>query len=123
MEMTATCSLAALGRWPEALAELQWSVEAKARAGLAFLGYALARSGDSGQARQILEDLITGRRRSDDAFGIAVVYAGLRDYDNAFLWLERSIEENSWRHYILTPMFVELHRDPRFAQLPLLGGR
>ena len=62
-------------------------------------------------------------RRSDDAFGIAVVYVGLRDYDKAFLWLERSIEENSWRHYIFTPMFAELHRDPRFARLPLFGGR
>ncbi|MGI8620146.1 MAG: protein kinase domain-containing protein, partial [Gemmatimonadaceae bacterium] len=113
-----------LGMWPEALAELRWSVErTQARAGLAFLGYALARSGDSAQAREILEDLLTGRRRSDGAFGIAVVYAGLRDYDKAFPWLERSIEENTWRHYIFTPMFAELHRDPRFARLPLLGGR
>jgi eukaryotic-like serine/threonine-protein kinase len=112
-----------LGMWPEALAELQWSVEMQARAGLAFLGYALARSGDGARARMILEDLLAGRRRSDGGFGIAVVYAGLRDYDSAFAWLERSIEENSWRHYILTPMFAELHRDPRFAQLPLLGAR
>jgi eukaryotic-like serine/threonine-protein kinase len=112
-----------LGMWPEAVAELQWSVEMQARAGLAFLGYALARSGDSAQARAILEDLLAGRRRSNGFFGIAVVYAGLRDYDNAFFWLERSIEENSWRHYIFTPMFAELHRDPRFERLPLLGDR
>ena len=111
----------ALGAWPEAVAELRWSVDMRTRAGLAFLGYALARSGDSAQAREILEDLRAGRRRSDDAFGIAVVYAGLRDHDNAFLWLERSIEENSWRHYIFTPMFAELHRDPRFARLPFPG--
>jgi serine/threonine-protein kinase len=112
-----------LGMWPEALAELRWSVEAKSRAGLAFLGYALARSGDTAGAREILEDLLAGRRRSDDAFGIAVVYAGLRDYDNAFPSLERSIKENSWRHYIFTPMFADLHRDPRFARLPLFGDR
>ena len=111
-----------LGRWPEAIAELRWSVDAQARAGLAFLGYALARSGDSAQARAILDDLRSGRRRSDGAFGIAVVYAGLRDYDSAFTWLERSIEENSWRHYIFAPMFAELHRDPRFARLPLLAS-
>jgi tetratricopeptide (TPR) repeat protein len=112
-----------LGMWPEALAELRWSVEHDARAGLAFLGYALAQSGDSAQARTILEDLLAERRRSNGAFGIAVVYAGLGDYDQVFPWLERSIEENSWRHYIFTPMFAELRRDPRFARLPLLGGR
>jgi serine/threonine-protein kinase len=112
-----------LGMWPEALAELRWSVQLQARAGLAFLGYALARSGDRARAREILEDLLAGRRRSDGAFGIAVVYAGLRDYDQAFAWLERAIEENSWRHYLFTPMFAELHRDPRFARLPLVGGR
>ncbi|HSJ62556.1 MAG TPA: protein kinase [Gemmatimonadaceae bacterium] len=111
-----------LGMWPEALEELRWSVETKqARAALAFLGYALARSGDSAQARAILADLLAGRSRSNGAFGIAVVYAGLRDYDNAFLWLERSIEENTLRHYIFTPMFAELHRDPRFARLPFPG--
>jgi serine/threonine-protein kinase len=112
-----------LGMWPEAIAELRWSVETEARAGLAFLAYALARSGDSAQAREILADLIAGRRRSNGAFGIAVVYAGLRDYDNAFFWLERSIEQDSWRHYIFTPMFAELHRDPRFARFRGLAGR
>jgi TolB-like protein/Flp pilus assembly protein TadD len=113
-----------LGRWREAVAELRWTVEqTEARAALAFLAYALARSGDSEQARVILEDLLAGRRRSNGAFGIAVVYAGLRDHDNAFLWLERSLEDNSMRHYILTPMFAELHRDPRFARLTLLTGR
>lgn len=80
-------------------------------------------SGRSAQAREILQDLLAARRRSDGAFGIAVVYAGLRDYGKVFRWLERSIEENSWRHYIFTPMFAELHRDPRFARLPLLGRR
>jgi hypothetical protein len=94
---------------------------AEARAALAFLAYAHARSGETAYARTILDDLLAGRRRSHGAFGIAVVYAGLRDYDNAFRWLERSVEEKSWRVYIVDPMFAELHRDPRFARLPLFG--
>jgi eukaryotic-like serine/threonine-protein kinase len=110
--------------WPEAIAELRWSMETtEARAALAFLAYAYARSGDTAQARTILDDLLAGRRRSHDAFGIAVVYAGLRDHDNAFRWLERSIEEKSWRIYIVDPMFAELHRDPRFNQLRPFAGR
>lgn len=112
------------GMWPEAIAELRWSMEkGQARAALAFLAYAYARSGDTGQARVILDDLLAGRRRSHDAFGIAVTYAGLRDYDNAFRWLARSIEEDSWRAYIMDPMFADLHRDARFAQLGLFRGR
>jgi eukaryotic-like serine/threonine-protein kinase len=110
-------------QWPEAIAEFRWSMELGARAALAFLAYAHARSGDTAQARAVLDDLLAGRQRSHDAFGIAVVYAGLRDYDNAFRWLERAVEEHSWRVYIFDPMFAELHRDPRFAQLRAFGER
>jgi tetratricopeptide (TPR) repeat protein len=110
--------------WPEAIAELRWSMETtEARSALAFLGYALARSGDTAQARAILDDLLAGRQHSHGAFGIAVVYAGLHDYDNAFRWLARSVEESSWRAYIVDPMFADLHRDPRFARLGVFGGR
>jgi tetratricopeptide (TPR) repeat protein len=110
--------------WPEAFAELRWSMETtEARAALAFLAYAYARSGDTAQARTILDDLLAGRQRSHGAFGIAVVYAGLRDYDNAFRWLERALQENSWRVYIVDPMFADLHRDARFARLRAFGGR
>ncbi len=114
--------------WPEAIAEFRWSMETtEARAALAFLGYALARCGRRDEARKILEDLIAGRRHSHGAFGVAVLYAGLGEQDQAFAWLQRALEENSWRHYIMDPLFEELHRDPRFARLygfrPDVAGR
>jgi serine/threonine-protein kinase len=107
--------------WPEAIAELRWTMEASdARAALAFLGFALARGGRADEARSILSDLLSGRKNSHGAFGIAVVYAGLREYDHAFVWLEQAIEEDSWRVYLMDPLFEDLHRDPRFARLRTL---
>jgi serine/threonine-protein kinase len=108
--------------WPEAIGEFHWSMETtEARMALALLGYALARDGQTDEARRILDDLVTGRRHSHGAFGIAVVHAGLGDYDQAFAWLERAVEEHSWRVYIMDPVFEELHRDPRFARLGAFG--
>jgi TolB-like protein/Flp pilus assembly protein TadD len=100
--------------WPEAVAEFRWASETGAKAALAFLGYALARAGQRDEAVRILSDLVTGREDSHGAFGIAVVYAGLQDYDQSFAWLDKAADENSVRVYIMDPMFDDLHRDPRF---------
>jgi serine/threonine-protein kinase len=106
------------GMWSESIAELRWTMETtEARAALGLLGYTLARSGRTAEARAILSDLLTGRRHSHGAYGIAVVYAGLRDYDRAFASLEQSLEEGSIRVYIMDPLFEDLHRDPRFDRL------
>jgi eukaryotic-like serine/threonine-protein kinase len=105
-------------QWPRAVAEFRWTVEnTSARAALAFLGYALARAGQEVEAKAILADLLSARRYSHGAFGIAVVYAGLRDYDQAFHWLERAWEEDSIRVYLWDPAFADLHHDPRFHEL------
>jgi TolB-like protein/DNA-binding SARP family transcriptional activator len=103
--------------WPEAVAEFRWAHEIGARSALGFLGYALARGGETDEARRILSDLQSGREISHGAFGIAVVYAGLRDYDQAFAWLDKAADENSARVYLMDPMFEDLHRDPRFDRL------
>jgi eukaryotic-like serine/threonine-protein kinase len=105
-------------QWPQAVADFRWTVEnTRARAALAFLGYGLARAGQEVEAKVILADMLSGRRYSHGAFGIAIVYAGLRDYDQAFHWLERAWEEGSVRVYLWDPAFADLHRDPRFEQL------
>jgi tetratricopeptide (TPR) repeat protein len=104
--------------WPEAIAEFRWALgSSDARIALAFLGYALARGGQWDEAMSILSDLLAGRKHSHGAFGIAVVYIGLRDYDEAFAWLEKALEESSSRVYIVGPLFEDLHRDPRFDRL------
>ncbi|HET8635046.1 MAG TPA: protein kinase [Gemmatimonadales bacterium] len=109
--------------WPEAIAELRWAMETtEARAALGLLGYVLGRSGQRAEAQAILSDLLAGRKQSHGAFGIALVYAGLRDYDHAFAWLEKAVQEGSVRVYIMDPLFADLQRDPRFDRLFPQGG-
>jgi hypothetical protein len=105
-----------------AVAELRWARETgHARAALSLEGYALARSGRTAEARAILSDLLAGRAYSHGAFGIAVVCAGLRDYDQAFAALEKAEQEGSTRVYLMDPLFEDLQGDPRFDNL--MGAR
>jgi TolB-like protein len=107
---------AAKQMWPEAIEEFRWSSErSDAEVALGFLGYALARAGERADALIILDDLLAGREDSLGPFGIFSVYAGLGDYDQAFVWLEKAVDENKMRPYIMGPMFEELRLDPRFA--------
>ena len=105
------------GRWPEAIAELRWAQENDAGSAPAFLGYALARGGRRDEAKVLLSDLLTGTKYSHGAFGIAVVYAGLEDYDQAFAWLDRALEDNTVTRDLMLPMFQDLHTDPRFERV------
>ena len=109
---------AAKRMWPEAIAELRWAGEENnARSALAFLGYALARGGHEREARQILDDLLAGRKHSHGAFGIATVYAGLGNIDEALAWFARAADEGSMRVYLMGPLFEEVRRDPRFVDV------
>jgi TolB-like protein/tetratricopeptide (TPR) repeat protein len=118
---------AAKRMWPEAIAEFRWAKESGARTALPFLGYALARAGHRDEAMNVLSDLLTGRTYGHGAFGIASVYAGLGNYDEAFAWLDKAVDEGSMRPPIMGPMFDDLRRDPRFARvkkrLGLIGNR
>lgn len=103
--------------WPHAIAEFRWADSVGAAYALAGLGYALGRGGKTKEAKSILDDLLAGRKESHGAFGIATVYAGLRDYDKAFLWLDRAVDDNTVNAYIMHPMYADLQRDPRFARI------
>jgi serine/threonine-protein kinase len=108
--------------WPEAIAELRWARKAGARAALGLEGYVLGRQGRRVEAEAILSDLLAGRQQSHGAFGIALVYAGLGDYDNAFVWLEKASQAGAIRVYIMDPLFADLQRDPRFDRVVAAGG-
>ena len=103
--------------WPEAIAEFRWAEANSAGSGPVFLGYALARAGRRDEAIAILSDLLAGQRYSHGAFGIAVVYTGLRDYDQAFAWLDKAVDESSINRDLMLPLFDDLHRDPRFERV------
>ncbi len=109
--------------WPEAIAELRWAMQVgDVRMAPALMGYVLARSGRRAEAQAMLSDMLAGRTQSHGAFGVALVYAGLRDYDQTFIWLRKAAAEGSIRVYIMDPLFQDLQRDPRFEGIVMAGG-
>ena len=45
-----------------------------------------------------------------------MVYTGLEDLDQAFIWLDKSIDDRSISSMVMGPVFEVLHRDPRFQK-------
>src|SRR3984957_5219207 len=108
--------------YQEAIAEL---LEAVALSGgdpnyEGSLGHVYAVSNNAKEARKVLLDL-EDRRRGQyvPAYAIALIYAGLRDQDRAFNWLEKAYEDrsNSMAYLGADPELSALHSDPRFMQL------
>ncbi len=85
---------------------------------VANLARADAAAGQTRDALALLDDL---KRRSSPlhsyASEIAVIYAALRDSNQAMAWLERGAEERFNPGVLLRPGFDPLRSDPRFADL------
>jgi tetratricopeptide (TPR) repeat protein len=81
-----------------------------------FLGYAWAKSGDTARAHKFLSELIG--MKSAPALPIATIYMGLGQKDQAFRWLNESVEKQEVNLYLKTdPIYDPLRADPRFAML------
>lgn len=63
------------------------------------------------------EQLETTRSTGQDAFWVAMVYAGLGQLDEAFVWLDRAVDDHSLTYEVREPRFADLHADPRFPAL------
>jgi tetratricopeptide (TPR) repeat protein len=111
------------GKLPEAISEYQKAVELSngdqdARGSLA---YAFAAIGNEAEAERILRDL---ERRSKDNYTspyvLATIYAGLREKDKAFQYLEKAYDERSldisW-HLKADLRMDNLRSDRRFQDL------
>jgi TolB-like protein/Tfp pilus assembly protein PilF len=86
----------------------------------AFVGYALALSGQRSQAFRVLDQLgATSKQRYVPALSFAVVYVGLGENEQAFLWLEKAYVErtNSLAYLKVDATWDPLRSDPRFADL------
>jgi len=86
----------------------------------AGLGRAYARAGRKKEAIRILEQLkALSKQRYVEPTGLAMIYAGLGDKDQAFVWLEKAFDERS----IGVPAikvdarYDSLRSDPRFQDL------
>ncbi|HVS82216.1 MAG TPA: protein kinase [Pyrinomonadaceae bacterium] len=87
---------------------------------IAFLGYALAKSGKQGEARGLLQELLKqSAARYVSPCHIALVYNGLGERDEALTWLERGFEQRDPRMVFLKvePKWNNLRADPRFQDL------
>ena len=109
------------GRFPEAIAALNQGISLGGVTEVwSSLGHAYAVSGKREDAQKIIDHLHDLSVHQYVApYNFAVIYAGLGDKDEAFVWLNRAYEERS---YLLTYLTVDerldnLHSDRRFDEL------
>src|SRR6266540_6459921 len=85
---------------------------------LAGLGYAYATSGKRSEAMKVLDELRKlSRQRYASSYGIAIIYMGLGEKDQAFEWLEKAYQDRSegWASFKVDPRLHSLRADARFA--------
>ena len=111
------------GRFPEAITEFNQARDLTEDLPPAWedLGYAYARSGQRDEATRILNQLQERAKRGEYVLplGIAWIYIGLGDKDQAFVWLDKSFEERSdgLRQIKTNPIYDPLRSDARFTDL------
>lgn len=108
--------------YPEAIAEIEQAVKLSPNGIMAqaVLGHALASAGRSDEVEPILDDLITrSKKEYVPSYWVAMIYIGMGNFDCAFEWLNRAVEErSSWLAWIkVEPRFEGLRSDPRFDEL------
>jgi hypothetical protein len=93
---------------------------------LAARGYLYGVWGRRAEALRVLEDFTNLAMRGQfvTSYGVALVYAGLNEVEQAFVWLEKAYEERShWLVWLrLDPRWDTLRSDPRFRELLLKVG-
>jgi tetratricopeptide (TPR) repeat protein len=110
------------GMYDEAAAEFK-KVEAVFQGwpvAIAAAGHAAGVAGRRDEARKVLDELRDlSKQKYVTAYGVALVYAGLGEKDEAFAWLDRAFDERShWLVWLkLDPRWEGLRSDPRFAEL------
>jgi len=110
-------------RYAEAVAEIQKGVELSGGNTLAVasLGHAYAVSGNRSEAEKLLNELKQrAKQKYVPSFGIALIYTGFGDKDEAFEWLQKSYDEHDPYLVFLIkiePRLDSLRDDPRFADL------
>ena len=92
---------------------------------VALLGHAYAASGNRNEAGRVLNELqeMSGQRYVSP-YTVAAIYAGLRDNERAFEWLEKAIAERDiWLMNLrVDPVFKEVRGERRFKAMLLRLG-
>ena len=85
-----------------------------------YLALSLAKAGQRTEATKLLSELEQeSTRRYVPSYAFALVYIGLNEKSDAFVWLEKQIEERGyWASvYAVAPELDELRSDPRFKAM------
>jgi len=87
---------------------------------ISLRGYVLAKMGRKDEAREVLKTLETlARERYMPPCAMAMVHTGLGEFDTAFAWLDRALEQHDV-HLASLPEDAKwdaLRADPRFTQI------
>jgi len=110
------------GRYAEAQTQFQLGVDLSGRGAsyLPYLGYAAALQGKHAQALALAKEIEEKYERGEaQGYNVAVLYAGMRDKDRAFAWLEKNFQTRGAQLTTITiePVFDSLRSDPRFGSL------
>jgi len=108
------------GQRAEAIAALQKAAVLSGLRDSAQLAYAYAVTGDPTTARRIVREILaTSDTRYIPPYHIAMAYAGLGEFDEAFRWLEQAYAERAsfTGGAKVTAAFAPLHTDPRWRPL------
>jgi serine/threonine-protein kinase len=84
------------------------------------LGRVYALAGEKDEATRVLRELMDlSKQQYVSPFDIAKVHTGLGEWDQAFVWLEKALEErHPWLvHLAVDPTLDSLRPDPRFQDL------
>ncbi|HEX8143688.1 MAG TPA: tetratricopeptide repeat protein [Pyrinomonadaceae bacterium] len=108
------------GMLEEALGEFQHTTNLCGGDPEPLLGHIHAVQGRREEAEKIIDDLKeVSKKRYVSAYGIALIYVGLKEYDLAFEWLEKAYDDRDGGLLTLKvePLWDGLRSDPRFADL------
>ncbi|HZH33826.1 MAG TPA: protein kinase, partial [Pyrinomonadaceae bacterium] len=111
-----------LGRGKEAIPYCRRAVEISNRAPLCLwvLAQVLAGEGELAEAREIIQELKTMQsERYVSPYYFGMLYTALGDFDEAFHWLEKTIDKRVyWAHWLAAEYrFDPLRKDARFKKL------
>ena len=108
-------------RYDESIAALQKARDlSRSQVITGALAHAHAVGGNRDEARRLLNDLLSvAPPRRPSSYEIALVYTGLGQTEEAFVWLGKAFaEKNEYLNYLLVdPRFQRLHSDARFNEL------
>jgi len=109
------------GMYPEAINETKRAFDLDPDpATTGYLGFWLARSGDSDKAKKLLEEMKKdSTSRYVQSFSIGMIYIGLGEKANALDWLEKEIAERgaATRYYATAGELDDLRSEPRFKAM------